>query len=136
MINVLPHASRRPRSWLISDVRQSKSMNLATTLIIGGCVHAFIGAGVFFAKEEPHKAKIFFATTIKGLLVALLIGFSLKTASGVWAGTGYGLLYGFAFGLVVFLAKGASFKSTPHVLIGSVVQGVVTGALVAALAMK
>jgi hypothetical protein len=110
-------------------------MNPATILIIGGCVHAVLGAGIFFVKEEPFKSKIFFATAIKGLLVALLIGFSLKTQS-VWDGALYGLLYGLAFGVVIFLAKGASFKTTPHVLIGSIIQGAVTGALIAAFALK
>jgi hypothetical protein len=113
-------------------------MNILTTLIIGACVHALVGAGVFFAKEEPYKVQIFVATILKGLLVALLIAFSLRArvSQGVWAGVGYGLLYGLAFGVVVFLAKGADFKSTPHLLSGSVIQGVITGALVAVFAFK
>jgi hypothetical protein len=67
--------------------------------IIGACVHALVGAGVFFAKEEPHKAHIFVATMLKGLLVALLIGFSLKAGAspGIWTGAGHCLLYGLAF---------------------------------------
>ena len=113
-------------------------MNILTTLLIGACVHALVGAGVFFAKEEPYKVQIFVATILKGLLVALLIGFSLqaRVSRGVWIGVGYGLLYGFAFGIVVFLAKGADFKTTPHLLSGSVIQGVITGALIALFAFK
>ena len=113
-------------------------MNILTTLLIGACVHALVGAGVFFAKEEPYKVQIFMATILKGLLVALLIGFSLqaRVSRGVWTGVGYGLLYGLAFGIVVFLAKGADFKTTPHLLSGSVIQGVITGALIALLAFK
>jgi hypothetical protein len=113
-------------------------MNILTTLIIGAGVHALVGAGVFFAKEEPYKSQIFVATILKGLLVALLIGFSLngRVSQSVWAGAGYGLIYGLAFGVVVFLAKGADFKSTPYVLSGSVIQGVITGALIAILAFK
>lgn len=113
-------------------------MNLLTTLIIGACVHALIGAGVFFAKEEPYKVQIFLATTLKGLLVALLIGYSLKerVSQGVWAGVLYGFLYGLAFGVVVFLAKGADFKTTPHLLSGSVIQGIITGTLIALFAFK
>jgi hypothetical protein len=110
-------------------------MNIIKILIIGGVVHALVGAGIFFAKEEPHKAQIFLATIIKGLLVALLVGFSLTTRS-VLAGSLYGLLYGLAFGVVVFLAKGADFKSTPYILSGSVVQGIITGALVAAVGFR
>jgi hypothetical protein len=113
-------------------------MNLLTTLVIGACVHALVGAGIFFAKEEPYKVQIFVATILKGLLVALLIGFSLKAgvSQGVWAGAGYGLVYGLAFGLVVFLAKGADFKTTLHVVSGSVIQGVITGALIALIIFK
>jgi hypothetical protein len=113
-------------------------MNILTILIIGACVHALVGAGIFFAKEEPHKVHIFVATILKGLLVALLIGFSLQasTSQGMWAGIGYGLLYGLTFGVVVFLAKGADFKTTPHLLSGSVIQGVITGALIALVTFK
>ena len=113
-------------------------MNILTAFLIGACVHALVGAGVFFAKEEPYKVQIFVATILKGLLVALLIGFSLqaRVSRGVWTGVGYGLLYGFAFGIVVFLAKGADFKTTPHLLSGSVIQGVITGALIALFAFK
>jgi hypothetical protein len=111
-------------------------MNVLITLLIGGIVHALVGAGVFFAPEEPHKAQIFLATTIKGFLVALLIGFSLSANHGIWTGVMYGLLYGLAFGSVVFLAKGASFKTTPYVIGAGIVQGVITGALVAKFAFR
>lgn len=112
-------------------------MNLPATLIIGAGAHALIGAGVFFAKEEPHKGQIFVATTLKGCLVALLIAFSSEAGGSrsILGGVGYGLLYGLAFGVVVFLAKGADFKTTPHLLSGSVIQGVVTGALIPLLAL-
>src|SRR5882724_10107037 len=98
-------------------------MNILTTLLIGACVHALVGAGVFFAREEPYKVQIFTATILKGMLVAQLIAFSLQVGATrvVWAGLGYGLLYGLAFGLVVFLAKGADFKSAPYLLSGSVI---------------
>jgi hypothetical protein len=110
-------------------------MNLLTTMVVGGCAHALIGAGIFFAKEEPYKVQIFIATIIKGLLVALLIGFSLqaKASQGIWVGVLYGAIFGLAFGFVIFLAKGADFKSTPHVLSGSIIQGIVTGGLIVLL---
>jgi hypothetical protein len=113
-------------------------MNILNTLVIGACVHALVGAGIFFAKEEPYKVQIFVATILKGLLVALLIGFSLqaRVTPGWLAGVLFGLLYGLVFGVVVFLAKGADFKTTPHVLSGSVIQGVITGALIALLAFN
>ena len=113
-------------------------MNLLTTLVIGACAHALVGAGIFFAKEEPYKVQIFIATILKGLLVALLIGFSLqaRVSQGVWAGVFDGAIFGLAFGLVIFLAKGADLKSTPHVLSGSIIQGILTGALIALFAFK
>jgi hypothetical protein len=113
-------------------------MNLLATLIIGACAHALVGAGIFFAKEEPYKVQIFVATILKGLLVALLIGFSLqaRVSHGVWTGVLYGASFGLAFGFVIFLAKGADFKSTPHVLSGSIIQGILTGALIALFAVK
>jgi hypothetical protein len=52
------------------------------------------------------------------------------------AGGLYGLLYGVAFGLVVFLAKGASLSTTPYLLSGSAVQGIATGILIAAFAFN
>ena len=113
-------------------------MNVLTTLVIGACAHALVGSGIFFAKEEPYKVQIFIATILKGLLVALLIGFSLQTrvSQGVWAGVFYGAIFGLAFGFVIFLAKGADLKSTPHVLSGSIIQGILTGALIALFGFK
>src|SRR2546427_13203919 len=102
-------------------------MNVLATLLIGGVVHALIAVGVFFAAEEPHKVQIFLATTIKGLLVALLVGFSLNVSHGIWVGAMYGLVYGLAFGLVVFLAKGASFKATQHVIGGGLSPARIAG---------
>jgi hypothetical protein len=112
-------------------------MNLPLTLLIGGGAHALVGAGIFFAKEEPHKMSIFVATILKGLLVALLIAFSLASSAThtLWHGAGYGLLYGLVFGVVVFLAKGADFAATPHILSGSAIQGVITGVLIALFAL-
>jgi hypothetical protein len=111
-------------------------LNILTTLAIGGVIHALIGAGVFFSPEEPYKIQIFVATTIKGLLVALLIGFSLRASQGMGTGAMYGLLYGFAFGLVVFLAKGASVGTTPYLIGGSVIQGIISGVLIVVLAFR
>src|SRR5665213_1338983 len=111
-------------------------MSVVTVLAIGGFVHAFVGAGIFFAPDEPHKTQIFVASTLKGLLVSLLVAFTIQSAPRVSLGAAAGLLYGLSFGLVVFLAKGASFRSTPHLIGGSLIQGVVTGALIAAFAFR
>lgn len=84
----------------------------------------------FFAPGEPFKTQIFFAAILKGILVSILTGLSLTSRSAWWQGAGYGLLYGFSFALVIFLAKGG-FKSmdAPYVVPSGAILGVVTGLL-------
>jgi hypothetical protein len=97
-------------------------MSVLATLTIGAGVHALLGAGIFWAKEEPYKVQIFIATILKGLFAALLIAFSVQEleSATMWAGAMFGLFYGLAFGVVVFLAKGANFKTTLYLLVASV----------------
>jgi len=99
-------------------------------LVIGGVIGALDGVGIFFAPGEPFKTEIFFAAILKGILVSLLTGMSLTSRSAWWQGAGYGLLYGFSFALVIFLAKGG-FKSmsAPYVVPSGAILGVVTGLL-------
>ena len=103
------------------------TFSLLRVLAIGGLVHLSLGATVYFSKEEPNKAAIVAATTLKGLLVALLVALTIAPNPTWMNGLLYGALYGVAQGLVVALAKG--FKSAPYVVVGSFVQGIVTGAL-------
>ena len=95
----------------------------------------FDGIGIF--SRGPYKLEIFFAASLKAMLVSLITGLSLKRDSRWWRGAGYGSLYGFAFALVVFLAKGA-FKSmdAPYVVPSGVVMGLITGVLVAKFALR
>ncbi len=106
-------------------------MNLVRVLIIGGAIGVLDGVGIFFAPGEPFKIEIFFAAILKAILVSLITGLSLKKDSPWWRGAGYGLLYGFAFALVVFLAKGG-FRSmdAPYVVPSGIVMGLLTGVLV------
>jgi hypothetical protein len=106
-------------------------MNTLVVLFIGALVGALDGVGIFFAPGEPHKFEILFAAILKGILVSLMAGFSLNPRSSWLHGAGYGVLYGFAFALVVFLAKGG-FKSmdAPYVLPSGIVMGLITGLLV------
>ena len=99
-------------------------------LVIGGVIGALDGVGIFFAPGEPFKTEICFAAILKGILVSLLTGMSLTSRSAWWQGAGYGLLYGFSFALVIFLAKGG-FKSmsAPYVVPSGAILGVVTGLL-------
>jgi len=105
-------------------------MRVVVVLVIGGVIGALDGVGIFFARGEPFKTEILFAAILKGILVSLLIGLSLTNDSAWWRGAGYGLLYGFAFALVIFLAKGG-FKSmsAPYVVPSGAILGVVTGLL-------
>jgi hypothetical protein len=105
-------------------------MNVIVIVVIGGIIGALDGVGIFFAPGEPFKIQIFFAAILKGILVSILTGLSLMSRSAWWRGAGYGLLYGFSFALVIFLAKGG-FKSmdAPYVLPSGAILGVVTGLL-------
>src|SRR6266480_5649197 len=85
-------------------------MNISLVLIIGALMGGVNGVGIFFEPREPYKIEILLAATLKGILISLLTALSLGGRSPWWHGAGYGMLYGFSFGLVIFLAKGA-FKS-------------------------
>ena len=105
-------------------------MNLIVVVVIGGLIGALDGVGIFFAPGEPFKTEIFFAAILKGILVSLLTGMSLTSNSAWWQGAGYGLRYGFAFALVIFLAKGGfKSKDAPYVVPSGTILGVITGLL-------
>jgi hypothetical protein len=105
-------------------------MNVTVVLIIGGVIGALDGVGIFFARDEPFKTEIFVAAILKGILVALLTALSLVRASAWWQGALYGLLYGFAFAVVIFLAKGGfKSKDAPYVVPSGAILGTVIGLL-------
>jgi hypothetical protein len=112
-------------------------MKAAIVLLIGAVIGALDGVGIFFAPGERYKWEILFAAILKGILVSLITGLSLNNRGSWLRGAGYGMLYGFAFGLVVFLAKGG-FKSmdAPYVVPSGVVMGLLTGVLVWKFAMR
>jgi hypothetical protein len=85
-------------------------MNIGLVVLIGGLAGFLDGVGIFFEPREPSKIEILFAAIFKGILVSLVTGLSLTAPSTWWQASGFGLLYGFAFALVIFLAKGG-FKS-------------------------
>jgi hypothetical protein len=101
-------------------------------LLIGAVIGALDGVGIFFAPGEPYKWEILFAATLKGILVGLITGLSLNDRASWMRGGALGALYGFAFALVVFLAKGG-FRSldAPFVVPSGIVMGFLTGVLVA-----
>src|SRR5215469_8480004 len=107
-------------------------MNILVVLIIGAIMGGLNGVGIFFESREPYKIEILLAATLKGILVSLLTAFSLGAGSSWLRGAGFGVLYGFAFGLVIFLSKGAfKSKDAPYVVPMSIVTGLITGMLLA-----
>jgi hypothetical protein len=112
-------------------------MNFIVCLAIGAVLGALGGAGIFFAPEEPYKWQILLAATLKGALVGLLTGFSLAPESRWWTGVGTGAVYGFAFGLMIYLAKGGPKSGdAPYVIPGSIISGALTGLFIIIWAIK
>ena len=81
-------------------------MNFLVVVVIGAVLGALDGVGIFFEPREPYKWQILFAATLKGVLVAVLTGFSLAATTRWWSAMLTGAFYGFAFSLVIYLAKG------------------------------
>jgi hypothetical protein len=112
-------------------------MNMIIVVLIGAVMGALDGVGIFFEPREPYKIEILLAATLKGVLVSLLTALSLGGRSPWWHGAGYGLLYGFSFALVIFLAKGAfKSKDAPYVVPSGIVLGLITGVLIAKFAFQ
>jgi hypothetical protein len=107
-------------------------MRILPVLLIGAAIGMLDGGGIFFAPGEPYKYEIFFAAILKGILVSLITGLSMPRRAKWWRGGGLGALYGLAFALVIFFAKGG-FKSmdAPYVVPSGIVMGALTGLLVA-----
>ena len=102
-------------------------MNFLVVIVIGAVFGILDGVGIFFEPKEPYKWQILCAATLKGVLVALLAGFSLSATTRWWFAMVAGALYGLAFSLVIYLAKGGSKSSDAPYVIPS---GIITGGLI------
>jgi len=112
-------------------------MNLLPVLLIGAVLGALDGVGIFFEPKEPYKWQILFAATSKGVLVALLTGFSLAATTRWWSAIGTGALYGFAFSLVIYLAKGGPKSGdAPYVIPSGLITGGLIGVFIVIWAIK
>jgi len=112
-------------------------MNLVALLVIGAFLGAIDGVGIFFEPKEPYKWQILAAATLKGILVALLTGSALSATTRWWSAVGMGALYGFAFSLVIYLAKGGPRScDAPYVIPGGIVTGALIGLFLSIWAMK
>ena len=106
-------------------------MSLIVVLSTGCIIGLLLGASIFFEPREPHKWEIMVASTIRNTLVSLLTGFSLSSQSAWYAGIGFGMLYGFASGSVVFLAKGGfKSKDARYVVPGAAIAGGLAGLII------
>jgi tetrahydromethanopterin S-methyltransferase subunit E len=102
-------------------------VNFLVVIIIGAGLGVLDGVGIFFEPREPYKWQILFAATLKGVLVALLTGFSVAQTTRWWSAMAIGALHGLAFGLVIYLAKGGPKSGDAPYVIPS---GIITGGLI------
>ena|SRR5712675_604617 len=108
-----------------------------TPLVIGiGAVLGLMGAsGIYFDPRIPGKRFIVAAGTLRGVLVAIVTGLSMTVHSGWVAGSGFGLLYGALFGVMLCLSKGsAALQHVKYIVPASAVTGALSGALIAIVA--
>jgi len=112
-------------------------MNVLIVILIGVVLGALDGVGIFFEPKEPYKWQILGAATLKGALVALMTGFSLAPGTRWWSAMAIGALYGLAFSLVIYLAKGGpSSGDAPYVVPSGIVTGGLTGLFIVIWAFK
>jgi hypothetical protein len=102
-------------------------MNFLAVVVIDAGLGVLDGVGIFFEPREPYKWQILFAATLKGALVALLTGFSLAATTRWWSAMVTGALYGLAFSLVIYFAKGGPKSGDAPYVIPS---GIITGGLI------
>jgi hypothetical protein len=112
-------------------------MNFVAVVLIGAVLGALEGASIFFEPREPFKWQILCAATLGGVLVALLTGFSLAATTRWWSAMLIGALYGFAFSLVVYLAKGGPKSGdAPYVIPSGIIKGGLIGLFIVLWAVK
>jgi hypothetical protein len=112
-------------------------MNFLVVAVIGVVLGGLDGVGIFFEPKEPYKWQIFFAATLKGVLVALLTGFSLATTTRWWSAILTGAIYGLAFSLVIYLAKGGPKSGdAPYVIPSGIITGGLIGLFTVICALK
>ena len=112
-------------------------MNFLVVVVIGSVLGALDGVGILFEPREPYKWQILSAATLKGVLVALLTGFSLAATTRWWSAMLTGALYGFTFSLVIYLAKGGPKSGdAPYVIPSGIITGGLIGLFVVIWALK
>jgi len=112
-------------------------MNVLTVVLIGAVLGGLDGVGIFFEPKEPYKWQILCAAIFKGVLVALLTGFSLAATTRWWTAMATGVLYGLAFSLVIYLVKGGPKSGdAPYVIPSGIITGGLIGLFIVMWAFK
>jgi len=112
-------------------------MNVPIVILIGAVLGALDGVGIFFEPREPYKWQIFCAATLKGVLIALLTGFSISATTQWWLAIAIGSLYGLAFAVVIHLAKGGPKSGdAPYVVPSGIISGALMGLFILIWAIR
>ena len=129
------YAKVEKQVWLVYP--RNTWMSLPIVILIGALLGGLSGASIFFEPKEPYKWQILCAATLKGVLIALLTGFSIAATTRWWSAMIIGALYGFAFGLVIYLAKGGPKSGdAPYVIPSGIITGALTGLFIVMWAIK
>jgi hypothetical protein len=112
-------------------------MNFLVVVVIGAVLGALDGVGIFLSPRSHTNGRSFFAATLKGVLVALLTGFSLAATARWWSAMMVGAIYGLAFSLVIYLAKGGPKSGdAPYVIPSGIITGGLAGLFIVLFAVK
>ena len=110
-------------------------MNIPLVIAIGALLGLLGASGIYFDPRTPGKRFIVAAGTLRGMLVAVITDLSMTRHSGLITGSGFGLLYGALFGVMICLSKGSSaLEQARYIVPTSAVTGAFSGALIAWLA--
>ena len=111
------------------------SANLPLSLVIGSVVCCLGALPIYFDKHVPFKGNVIAASTMRGVLVALMVAQSITLQTSWAASAGYGALYGLLTATVVVLSKDSKLlMHAKYMLPSAVVTGAIIGALIAKLA--
>ena len=118
----------------VTEVASEIDVHKSTAFRLLGALE---GVGIFFEPKEPYKWQILFAATLKGVLVALLTGFSLAATARWWSAMIVGAIYGLAFSLVIYLAKGGPKSGdAPYVIPSGIITGGLAGLFIVLFAVE
>ncbi len=107
-------------------------MNIPLVIAIGAFLGLLGASGIYFDPRTPGKRFIVAAGTLRGVLVAIVTALSMTRHSGWIVGSGFGLVYGALFGLMICLSKGsAALQHAKYIMPTSAVTGALGGVLIA-----